>query len=80
MSVRRTDDGMIALEGVCPAQDAETLLQFLSRDRTATVDWRGCDQAHAAVVQVLIAADATLRGPPRGLFLRQFVEPAIKAR
>jgi hypothetical protein len=31
-------------------------------------------------VQVLMAADATFEGPPQGLFLRRFVEPALKAR
>jgi hypothetical protein len=45
----------------------------------AVVDWRRCDAAHTAVIQVLLAARAQVLGPPRGEWLRSFVEPAIKA-
>jgi hypothetical protein len=80
MSVRRAEDGVIALEGECPIEDAEKLLALLSENPGATVDWRGCRRAHAAVVQALMVAGATLWGPPEGAFLRQFVEPAMKSR
>ncbi|HZZ70367.1 MAG TPA: hypothetical protein VFE18_19525 [Phenylobacterium sp.] len=80
MSVQLTADGVIQLLDNCPSEDAETLLQHLSAQPEASVDWRLCDQAHAAVVQVLMAAGAELRGPPRGAFLREMVEPAMKAR
>jgi hypothetical protein len=80
MTVRIGADGAIELCGKCPSEDAETLLQHLAGTARRTVDWRQCDQAHAAVVQVLMAADVDLRGPPRGEFLHKMVEPAIKAR
>jgi hypothetical protein len=80
MSVGRLENGAIVLEGACPAEDAENLLQLLTQDFEARVDWRRCESAHLAVVQVLMAADATFEGPPQGLFLRRFVEPALKAR
>jgi len=79
MSVRLTDDGRVELHGACPSADAETLLAYLSEAKR-TVDWRTCDTAHAAVVQVLVVSRAELLGPPLGAFLRQFVEPALKAQ
>lgn len=80
MTVQLAKDGGVELRGDCPAEDAETLLQHLAGRPRAVVDWRLCDTAHGAVVQVLAAADAELRGPPRGAFLREMVEPAMKAR
>ena len=77
MTVRPGDDAQIVLEGKCPAEDAETLLGHLSMQPHATVDWRQCDGAHTAVIQVLLASGVDLRGPPRGAFLREFVEPAM---
>jgi hypothetical protein len=43
----------------------------------ARVDWRGCQSAHAAVVQVLLVSGRPLQGPPAGAFLRQFISPAL---
>ena len=81
MTVLRRQDGVIELSGVCPIGDAETLLSHLSEDPAARVDWRQCDQAHAALlVQVLLAAGITPNGPPRGAFLSHLVEPALKGR
>ena len=37
MSVRRLDDGNIALEGPCPVEDAEPLLQLLQATPGGTV-------------------------------------------
>jgi hypothetical protein len=70
MTVRSGGDAEIVLEGDCPAEDAEALLALLARQTEASVDWRLCDHAHTAVIQVLMASAARLRGPPRGPFLR----------
>lgn len=70
--------GVIALSGRCPADDAEVLLRLLLDDAEAIVDWRGCEFAHTAVVQVLIAARRALRGPPKESLLAAMVEPALK--
>lgn len=79
MSVWLKDDKVVVLDGDCPSEDAEPLLgHLLTPGRT--VDWRECDTAHTAVVQVLIAARASVLGPPRGSFLRLFVEQALKAQ
>lgn len=77
MSVRLGEDAAIVLEGDCPAADAETLLRQLAGRPDAPVDWRGCSSAHLAVVQVLMAAKPRLVGPPRGAFLRDFVQPSL---
>lgn len=77
MTVRLADGATIALEGVCSVEDAETLLRHLLAVPQATVDWRRCEHAHAAVIQVLLASGAALRGPPGGAFLGSLVEPAV---
>lgn len=79
MTVRLAEAATIELEGVCTVEDAEALLRHLLETPEATVDWRLCEHAHAAVVQVLISARVPLRGPPRSAFLADFLEPAIRA-
>ena len=80
MTVRMRDDGGVELTGVCPSSDAETLLSYLAADPAGTVDWRGCEDAHTAVIQVLAAARPRLQGPPAGRFLANWVEPLLKGR
>jgi hypothetical protein len=79
MSVRLTEAGLVELHWDCGIEDAEPLLGHLT-DAKRTVDWRECDTAHAAVVQILLISGAELVGPPRGAFLRTFVEPALNAQ
>ena len=77
MTVRVLEDGTIALAANCPVEDAETLVRLLLADPGAEVDWCACDQAHTAVVQVLLASGRKTRGPPRSIFLRNWVEPLL---
>ena len=81
MTVRLADDGTIILEEACPAADSEVLLSHLLAVDCPCVDWRTCDGAHTAVVQVLIAAASfrilRLQGAPRNAFLRDMVAPLI---
>jgi hypothetical protein len=77
MTVHAAEDGTIVLDGNCPVEDAEELTRLLLLDPSATVDWRTCDALHTAVVQVLLAASPTLRGPPRDMSLVQWIEPAL---
>ena len=79
MTVELQADGGIVLAGKCPSEDAESLLQFLLATPTAPVDWSGCESAHTAVIQVLLAAKPKLLGPPIGLFLRESVEPLLQS-
>jgi hypothetical protein len=77
MTVRMADDRTIVLEGACPVEDADTLVQLLSRAPSATVDWRECDHAHTAVIQVFLAVRPPMRGPPRAKSLQDWIEPAL---
>ena len=52
MTVRRGDNGMIVLDGVCPVEDAEPLLQMLQTMPAAGIDWTQCRQLHTAVLQL----------------------------
>jgi hypothetical protein len=77
MTVRMGKDQMIVLEGRCPVEDADTLVQLLLSAPSAAVDWRDCDYAHTAVIQVLLAARPELHGPPAAKSLRDWIEPAV---
>ena len=77
MTVRVEKGGPILLEGSCSVDDAGSLLQFLTAIPSPTVDWRSCDWAHTAVIQILLASGVPLHGPPRGPLLRDVIEPLI---
>ena len=77
MTVVLHDANTIRLIGACPAEDGETLLQQLLANPMAQVDWRGCESAHAAVIQVLLVSGHPLQGPPAGQFLQRFIGPAV---
>jgi hypothetical protein len=62
MSVLRRDDGTIVLDGSCPVEDAEPLLQLLQAAPEAPVDWTLCSQLHTAILQVIMAARPVLVG------------------
>jgi len=62
MSVRREGEAIL-LEGVCPIEDAETLLQH-AQDGASCIDWSGCTHLHAACLQVLLASGLGLCGGP----------------
>ncbi len=77
MTVTLSGDGVIALHGSCPAEDAETLLRCLADEPGARVDWSACEAAHTAVVQVLLAVQPTVVGSPVSPFLREHVAGAL---
>lgn len=77
MTVRPTESGSIALEGVCSSEDAEVLLQQLLCKPGTPVDWRGCQGVHTAVLQVLMAARPQLIGPPTDPNVRDWVVPIL---
>ena len=79
MSVRRDDAGAVILDGVCPVEDAERLLQMLQATPTAALDWTRCSLLHTAVLQVILAARISPAGPCGDTWVRQWVEPASEA-
>lgn len=81
MTVRAPEAELIVLEGDCPSEDAEMLLQRLLAAPAAIVDLQHCESLHAAVIQVLMAAEPTLRMPSTdtavGGWLRGVLLPAV---
>lgn len=75
MTVRTAGDGTIVLEGRCPVDDVETLMRLLALDPSAIIDWRGCEQVHTAIIQILLSARPAMRGPPGSILLRNWIEP-----
>jgi hypothetical protein len=80
MTVSVARDGAIMLEGNCPLEDAEPLLQLLRRHPGEPVDWRRCNALHTAIVQVLMAAQPRIRGPAGSALLRRWIEPALSGQ
>jgi len=78
MTVRLTTQGEIVLEGTCSSEDAEILLQHIIATPAAQVDWRACEFAHTAVIQVLMAANPKLLGPPAGSGLRNWLSAILE--
>jgi hypothetical protein len=64
MTVRTGDAELIVLDGKCPSEEAEMLLQRLLATPEAVVDLQRCESLHASVIQVLLAAKPTLQLPP----------------
>lgn len=77
MTVSVAEGGNIRLEGVCAIEDAEPLLRLVAKDRRAIVDWRSCEAAHTAVIQILLAAKPTLLGPAANPFLQNRIAPLV---
>jgi hypothetical protein len=78
LTVKLVDEDNVELSGSCPPEDAEVLFQHLLENRSATVDWTKCEQAHTAVIQVLLASGCELKGPPAASFLKEYVEAALR--
>ncbi|WP_207477477.1 hypothetical protein [Arenibaculum pallidiluteum] len=70
----------IHLKGDCPVDEAEIVLQALLANPGLPVDWSECEGLHTAVLQVLMAARATLTGSPRDQFLRLRVAAALSSQ
>ena len=75
MTLRRDDAGAIILEGNCPVEDAEPLLQILQAAPTAMLDWSRCNHLHTAVLQVILAARIAPAGPCGDPWIRQWMAP-----
>lgn len=73
MSVTRDRDGTIVLEGACPVEDAEPLLQLMQKFPAAALDWTRCSQLHTAVLQVILAGRMTPAGPCGDPWVRQWL-------
>lgn len=77
MTVVRSAEGAIRLEGHCAVEEAETLLELLLTHSDAPVDWTRCQSAHTAVVQVLLALGRPTLGMPEDPFLQRWIAPLL---
>lgn len=77
MTVRLAEDGTIVLEGGCPVEEAEMLQQLFLRHPAARIEWRNCNYAHTAVLQMLLAVKPEISSPPKSAFLRDWVYPIL---
>jgi hypothetical protein len=77
MTVRLDNDGAIRLVNVCPAEDAESLLQLLLEHPDSPIDWNLCRSAHTSVIQVLLVASRAPAGSPPDAFLGNLIGPAL---
>ena len=78
MSVHRDEVGNVVLEGNCPVEDAEPLLQLLQSTPAASCDWTRCDHLHTAVVQVILAAHRPLVGPCGDRWVEQWISSDLQ--
>jgi hypothetical protein len=65
--------GHIRLEGDCPVEDAELLLQLAQQHPSAAIDLDGCGTVHMAVAQLLLAARRPVHGTPASVFVREWL-------
>jgi hypothetical protein len=77
VTVRRNDNGVVVIEGACPVEDAEALLELLQATPTAVVDWTQCRQLHTAVVQVVLASGLVPVGPCGNAWVAQWLAPKL---
>jgi hypothetical protein len=77
MTVKQIGDHNISLSGLCGIDDAEILFRLLLENRGAIVDWRRCEELHAAVLQVLLATRPEIIGPPANAFLQERIAPLV---
>ncbi len=73
MTIHRTDQAIV-LDGVCPVEDAELLMQEL-QSGPDLIDWSGCTHLHTACLQVLLAAGLPVRGTPTNPTLARCIAP-----
>lgn len=80
MTVRRSDNGTLVLDGVCPVEDAEALLQLLQATPVAVIEWSQCRQLHTAVFQVVLASGRVPVGPCGDAWVAQWLAPKLSQK
>ncbi|NEX22127.1 hypothetical protein G3480_17750 [Thiorhodococcus mannitoliphagus] len=69
----------IVFHEVVGVEDAEALLEWLQKKRTAKADLSACTHLHAANLQVLMAAKPAIQAWPADAPLRAWLEPILAA-
>lgn len=60
----RLEDAVIHLEGACPVEEAERLLELLQSGTPTGIDMGGCRSVHTAVLQLLLASPLPIHVAP----------------
>jgi hypothetical protein len=71
------NEGSVCLSGRRGAEDAPLLLAMLRENPDAPVDLSACEEAHTALVQILLVARRRLAAPPASGFLRRWLVPQL---
>ncbi|MBP2314266.1 hypothetical protein [Azospirillum soli] len=69
----RVNNGVIHLEGHCPVEDAEPLLEALQAGGDAALELGGCGSVHTAVLQLLLASRTRVLTPPADALLARLL-------
>jgi hypothetical protein len=75
LTVRCDETGTIVLEGPCPVEEAEPLLQLLIANPGARCDWTRCAHLHSAVVQIVLAIGPARVGPCGDPWVERWIAP-----
>ncbi|MDQ2103636.1 hypothetical protein [Azospirillum isscasi] len=59
----RLEGTTIRLEGACPVEEAERLLELLQSGTPTGIDMGGCRSVHTAVLQLLLASPLPIHAP-----------------
>ena len=77
MTIRRSVEGIVVLDGVCAVEEAESLLQMLQATPGAIIDWTQCRQLHTAVLQVIMASGGSPMGPCGDAWVERWLAPKL---
>lgn len=58
-------------------EDAEILLEWLRKTSKSRLDLKHCSHLHAAILQVIMAANPIIDAWPQAEHLRAWLEPAL---
>jgi hypothetical protein len=75
----RNAGGTLHLEGACPVEAAEEVMQVLSDGGIEAVDLHDCTHLHTAVLQVLLHARLPILRLPAGPLLQAWLAPLAAA-
>lgn len=73
----RYEEGRAVFDAACTVEEAVPLTEWLEATPSPTVDLSRCTTLHTALLQALLAANATLAAEPEDAFLRRWVAPLL---
>ncbi|WP_207462063.1 hypothetical protein [Azospirillum sp. SYSU D00513] len=73
----RYEQGRAVFDAACTVEEAVPLTEWLEATPGSAVDLSRCTALHTALLQALLAANATLAVEPEDAFLRRWVAPLL---